>query len=179
VSKLDNLQSPRLVLEAVSVAHAEEMYEGLRDPALYEFIPEDPPVDLPALARRYGVLARGQSADGTQLWLNWFLRPREGGPCIGYVQATVKPSTRHGFVAYLLLRRAWGQGHAREALGVAVEHLFERYALTYVDALIDTRNLRSIRLVESLGFARVELIAKADHFKGADSDEVRYRRAAP
>lgn len=88
------------------------------------------------------------------------------------------PSTRRGFVAYLLLRHAWGQGYAREALGVVVEHLFDRYALASVDALIDTRNLRSIRLVEALGFQRVELIEKADRFKGADSDEYRYRLAA-
>jgi RimJ/RimL family protein N-acetyltransferase len=177
-----NLPSPRLILEAVSAAHAADMYEGLRDPALYEFIPEDPPVDLAALTRRYEVLARGHSADGTQLWMNWFLRPRDGGSCIGYVQATVKPSARHGFVAYLLLGRARGQGYAREALSTAITYLFARDPvdrLDHLDALIDTRNARSIRLVESLGFQRVELIEKADHFKGSDSDEYRYRLIAP
>jgi RimJ/RimL family protein N-acetyltransferase len=175
----DQLESARLVLEPVTTAHAEEMYEGLCDPELYALIPEDPPADLEALTRRYGVLARGGSADGTQLWMNWFLRPRDGGSPIGYVQSTVKPSSRHAYVAYVLLRRAWGQGYAREAVAAALEHLFARHALDHVDALIDTRNARSLRLVEALGFQRIERIEKADHFKGADSDEFRYRLMAP
>lgn len=119
--------------------------------------------------------------------MNWFLRPRDGGSCIGYVQATVKPSARHGFVAYLLLGRAQRQGYAREALATAIRYLFARdpndhpigHPLDHLDALIDTRNARSIRLVEALGFQRVERIEKADHFKGADSDEFRYRLTAP
>jgi RimJ/RimL family protein N-acetyltransferase len=89
------------------------------------------------------------------------------------------PGARSALVAYLLLVRAWGQGYAREALAVVVAHLFARDDASRVEALIDTRNSRSIRLVESLGFERVELIERADHFERADSDEYRYRLIRP
>jgi ribosomal-protein-alanine N-acetyltransferase len=48
------------------------------------------------------------------------------------------------------------------------------YRVCRVFAEIDTRNARSIRLVERLGFTRVALSPRADYFKGAYSDEYRY-----
>jgi L-amino acid N-acyltransferase YncA len=39
---------------------------------------------------------------------------------------------------------------------------------------IDTRNVASIALVESLGFERVAFHKDADHFKGSSSGEYRY-----
>jgi ribosomal-protein-alanine N-acetyltransferase len=55
-------------------------------------------------------------------------------------------------------------------VGAVVEHLFSET----VHAEIDTRNAASIRLVEGLGFERVEIVRDADWFKGAASDEFRY-----
>jgi len=45
-----------------------------------------------------------------------------------------------------------------------------------VRALLDTRNDASSRLLERLGFQRVQLIKNADDFKGAPSDEYEYLR---
>jgi hypothetical protein len=56
----------------------------------------------------------------------------------------------------------------------ALEDRYEGYRVGVVAAEIDTRNVASIALVESLGFSRVAFEKGADHFKGSSSDEYRY-----
>ncbi|MBP9708765.1 MAG: GNAT family N-acetyltransferase [Oligoflexales bacterium] len=60
-----------------------------------------------------------------------------------------------------------------------MELLFDKVAAKSVKAWIDTRNLASINLVKKLGMTQVEFIAKADHFKGTDSDEFVFRIVRP
>jgi len=44
-------------------------------------------------------------------------------------------------------------------------------------AYVDTRNKASIRLLERLGFERVDATKDADFFKGESSDEYVYHRS--
>jgi L-amino acid N-acyltransferase YncA len=57
------------------------------------------------------------------------------------------------------------QGYAKEALGALLPALREVYGIGRFHAEIDTRNIASIRLVESLGFECVRRIDHADEFK--------------
>ncbi|MNR66553.1 hypothetical protein D3C85_1901010 [compost metagenome] len=56
-----------------------------------------------------------------------------------------------------------------------VDFLFNNYKLSHVDALIDTRNIASIGLVESLELKKINELKNADFFKGSTSDEFHYR----
>jgi [ribosomal protein S5]-alanine N-acetyltransferase len=69
------------------------------------------------------------------------------------------------------------RGFAAEACGRLLEHLFQDYRMDVVAAEIDTRNVASIALVESLGFERVAFLEDADNFKGSSSEEYRYEIA--
>ena len=68
----------------------------------------------------------------------------------------------------------WRQGYALEGCGCLLNHLFQGYGVSVVTAEIDTRNLASISLVETLGFKHVSTQTNADFFKGAVSHELRY-----
>lgn len=57
-------------------------------------------------------------------------------------------------IGYRLGRDHWGKGYASEAVAGVVGWAFETLGLHRVIALIDTRNARSIALVERLGFRR-------------------------
>lgn len=70
---------------------------AIDDPAIYEF-ENEPPVSEEALARRYAILERGHSHDGTQTWLKWVIR-LPSGEVAGYVQATVLKA-ESAYVAY-------------------------------------------------------------------------------
>ena len=83
----------------------------LADPALYVFTGGDPP-SAAELVQRYERQARGRSADGRELWLNWIVREREGGSAVGYVQATVEPVNGVAEVAWVVGTGFQGRGYA-------------------------------------------------------------------
>jgi ribosomal-protein-alanine N-acetyltransferase len=162
-----------LLLEPIGEHHAEAMFAGLSEPEAYEFIPQNPPPSVTALAERYRGLANGASPDGREIWLNWVLR--QGTNYIGFVQATVRCDATTALIAYQLFPRFWRQGYGREAVAAMLSYLTGPLDMRAVVAFIDTRNAASHRLVEAVGFSRVRRIGNADFFKGASSDEYEYR----
>lgn len=165
------LQTPNLVLEPLTPAHADEIFPHLQDAALYTYVPQDPPPDLDRVRARYARLEHGRSADGQDLWLNWVVKAN--GRAAGTVQATVMPNGT-ALIAYERYAPFAHKGVAAEAVDAMIAHLKDKLETTIVHALVDTRNVPSIRLLECLGFERKRMIKDADHFKGASSDEYEY-----
>lgn len=149
------------------------MFDGLIDPVCYRYIPEEPPGSVEDLAARYCMLEGRRSPDGTEAWLNWVLIGLDG-KAHGYVQATVDLNSKEAWVAYFVFATSQRQGYAKEALGGLLPALREAYGIVRFNAAIDTRNIASIRLVESLGFVLTQHVKNADEFKGASSDEFHY-----
>ena len=58
-----NLVSERLRIEPIRSAHAEQVFPALPTPAIYTYLPEDPPT-AEALQKRYDFLEKGSSPDG-------------------------------------------------------------------------------------------------------------------
>jgi ribosomal-protein-alanine N-acetyltransferase len=163
-----------LVLEPLRPGHADLLFDGFADPALYRFIPQDPPVDVAALRARYGRLAARQPPSGGQVWLNWAIRLDPGDAYAGLVEVTVHGSGAAD-IAYFIFTGCQGRGIGRQAVAAAVEALAHNPAVTAIGASIDTRNSGSIALVIALGFERTGLTENADRFKGAASHELRYQ----
>ena len=165
----------RLQIEPLELRHAAELHAVLSDPEIYRFIPQDPP-SLGQLERRYLYLERRTSPDGTVQWLNWALRLRETGNLIGTIQATIM-ADKAAMIAYELGPDYWGQGYATEALKWLLDSWTESGEVYSARAYVDTRNKASIRLLERLGFERVDATKDADFFKGESSDEYVYHRS--
>ena len=163
----------RLEIEPLVARHAAVLYEVLRDTRIYEFMPTDPPASVEALEARYRMLEGRSSPDGSEAWLNWAVRWRDGGAYVGRLEATVRPDGT-ALIAYEISPREWGKGIGREACRWLVNELVVEYGVGEVRAEVDTRNLASIRLLENLGFARSGATENADWFKGATSHEYKY-----
>jgi [ribosomal protein S5]-alanine N-acetyltransferase len=149
------LSTDRLDLEPLVVAHARELWDEIRDPALYAFIEEAPPPSLAALEARYRVLERRAPPDGRpEVWLNWACRERASGQIAGLLQATLAPGVP-ALIAYVFTARGQGRGLAREACRAVVRSLLIDWAQPAVEATVDPGNARSIALLEALGFVRV------------------------
>ena len=173
VAPEEPLQTPRLLLGPLLPTHATRLFEHLQDERLYRFIPQDPPTSPRAPEDRYRFLSSRRSPDGQEAWLNWAVRERSSGDYAGTLEATVsKDST--ATIAYTVFVPYQRRGIAAGACGRLLEHLFEGYRVGAVAAEIDTRNVASLALVESLGFRRVAFEKDVDHFKGSSSDEYRY-----
>jgi RimJ/RimL family protein N-acetyltransferase len=167
------LRTPAFILEPLRASHAAEMFEALSDPKHYTFIPQDPPASLEVLRARFQRLEGRRSPNGRELWLNWAIRV-DSGATAGLVQATGYPDGRVA-IAYELFATFQGRGLATGAIRTMLVHLRDQAKLTTASALVDTRNRKSIRLLERLGFSRARLIKDAAFFKGAASDEYEYR----
>ena len=166
------LKTSRLILEPLQPRHAHLLFKTLSDPAIYTFIPFDPPKSVEALTERYGHLSVGHSADGKDIWLNFALRKLEDNAYLGTVQATV--TGKRAYVAYELGPPHWGQGYASEAVRALIAHLFTACGIEVIRAETDTRNDRSAALLERLGFVQIETKENADFFKGSPSHEYVY-----
>jgi len=139
-----------LTLEPQTAAHAEEMFAVLSDPAIYEYESEPPP-SLEWLRARFAKLESRRSASGQEQWLNWVIR-LPSSELIGYVQATIDPTGRAA-IAYELSSAYWGRGLARQAVQAMISELVQRYQVRQLTAVFKRKNLRSMRLLERLGFS--------------------------
>ncbi|MHC5209856.1 MAG: GNAT family N-acetyltransferase [Planctomycetota bacterium] len=152
---------------------APRLFPHLADPRLYTFLPQDPPASPRALAEQFTRLAAGAPEGCGERWFNWALFA--GDEPVGTLQATVQDDGV-ALIAYVVFAAAQGRGHATAACHWLVERLFEDESVQRVRALIDTRNLASVRVVEKVGLRRVATLLEADHFKGSASDEYVYER---
>ena len=162
----------RLRLEPLRAADAVLHLPMLADPRLYTYVSDDARATVTLLAARFGELARGAPPEANECWLNWVLRRRDDGAAIGTLQATIEPGGR-AWIGYLLASAAWGQGFATEACAWLVAELAQRHRVCDVLASVDARNLRSIAVLERLGFARVA--ACAAELRGVATTDYRYR----
>jgi len=154
-----SLYTDALTLEPQVAAHADEMFQVLSDPAIYEY-ENAPPASVEWLRNRFSKLEARQSADGQELWLNWVIR-LPSGELIGYVQATVFPD-HQATVAYELASPHWGKGLARRAVEAMIRELASTYQVRSLSAELKQANLRSRRLLERLGFRPVDPSAVPD-----------------
>ncbi len=167
------LSTRRLLIEPLRTGDAPELYAVLRDPRIYAFLPEDPPPSVDVLRSRFERWTRGPERPAREVWINWTVRTRAEGKAVGTLQATIFPTEARALIAYVLSPDLWGQGYAQEGVRALVDWLFSRQGIRHVEALVDRRNDRSLRLLHRLGFEHVGTEVKADHFKGGWSDEHR------
>ena len=169
-----NFSSSRLEMKLVQQTLAHLVWSVLNDISLYTYIPEEP-LSIEKLENRYAFWEQRISPDKTEYWLNWVVFIKEDQSAIGELQAGVHMESKVASIAYKVGRSFQGKGYATEGVTAMIEHLKSNYGVVQIKAWIDTRNQPSIKLVERIGMTQVDFIAKADHFKGFDSDEYVYQ----
>lgn len=167
------LNTNRLIFEPVTRNHATEMQPLLSSLELYRYIDSKPPSfdELTALYQKWELR---KSPDGAEEWLNWIARERSSGKAVGYFQAgvpTARGSSSEPYVAYVIGTEFQNQGFAAEGLASLISFLRIEKELNEIKAWVDTRNLRSIHLLEKSGFEKIDHIKNAGFFNGATSDE--------
>ncbi len=165
------IETESLTLEPLTVAHAEEMFVVLSDPAIYRY-ENKPPPSLEWLRARFTKLETRLSADRHEKWLNWVIR-LPASQLIGYVQATVREESRAA-IAYELSSAYWGRGLARRAVEAMISELVEHYQVRSLFAVLKRENFRSMRLLERLDFSLVSPEQHATH--QVEPDEVLMHR---
>ncbi|WP_245573259.1 GNAT family N-acetyltransferase [Amycolatopsis benzoatilytica] len=143
------IETPRLDLLPLRVAHADEMAIVLADPALHTYIGGAPdPVET--LRQRYQRMTAG-SPDPAVSWLNWVIRLRADSCLTGTVQATVAERTAE--IAWVVGTPWQGRGIATEAARGLVGWL-ARQPVDEVVAHIHPDHHASARVAAAAGLVR-------------------------
>ena len=168
------LDSVRLRLEPVREEYATLVFRHLSDPRLWTFFPALRPRTLDQLSALYRRWERGNpDPERNETWENWICFLRGTQTPVGGMQATILPG-QIATIAYMFYADRHGQGYAREAAAAVIEHLGSAHHVRRVIAEMNTRNARSIRLAESLGFVRVEERIDVERGHGVAADEYVY-----
>jgi len=168
------LFTKRLVLEPLVKDHAQKMWDGFKDPNLYEFVPQEAPASVVELETRFGKLEGRNSPDGTELWLNWACRLIASTTYAGLIEITIKKEPSGSKLAYFIFSDFQKSGYAAEACNVVLEHIFKDYDVDTCAASIDCENKRSIALVSKLGFSKTAPDKAVEPFKGKDRMEATF-----
>jgi [ribosomal protein S5]-alanine N-acetyltransferase len=160
------LQGTHLRLQPLGAEHAEALFPVLADPTLYVHLDHGPPASAARLAEVYRQLEARRSPDGQEYWLNWAVFALQPTTPMGFVQASVLADGR-AWVAYVLGTAHQGKGHAGEALGLMLEHLFQALGVHQAMATVERENARSIALLKRQGFS----LATGDALHGHDLTE--------
>jgi len=126
---------------------------------------------FPDLVSIRTLLASIDEGFATRTLFQWGIMRRDDGQVVGTCTlAALDVQHRRADLGYFLARSAWGAGYVREALPLLLDYAFGTLALHRLVADIDPRNVRSGRVLESLGF-RPEGYLR-EHYLMPDLDEV-------
>lgn len=93
--------------------------------------------------------------------------------------AALSPEHRRAELGFALARSAWGRGYMAEALPALLAFAFGELDLHRLEADVDPRNERSIRVLERLGFEREGHLRERYHVNGELQDAVLYGLLRP
>lgn len=165
-----NLISARLLLRELTVSDAPALLEWLSDPAVMRYWSHPP---ITQLEHVYGLMRvaweRHQQGTVCQWGIEHRATERLIGTCTLY---EINREHRRASIGYALVRDAWGQGFAREAVSLALEFAFEQLGLRRVEADVDPRNTASIKLLLRLGFKQEGVLRARYQVAGEIQDSV-------
>lgn len=97
----------------------------------------------------------------------WMIEGKNEGTLVGSAGFIPKEVDGEALIElnYYIDRRFWGRGYAKEIAAGLIEHGFEIKKLAEIIAIIDTDNLASIKVAESVGMGRWKESRRGDSIK--------------
>ena len=169
------LVTPKLRLEPLAGHHAPLLYEGMCDPALYEWISMPRPAGLDELTQRWTRHAVRLRTQVDVFWLAWAVQRTTDGAWIGEMDAEVQADGIATNVGYFFLPAYWGRGHASEAVVALCDH-FAASGVVEQRAFVTLGNVASERVLERARFVRTGILKDNDELRGVKVDDVAYVR---
>ncbi len=148
----ERVETPRLILERLRPAHADELYGLLSDPRVARtlFPTALPPSEIELLQNHAAKIAHWERF-GFGVWL---LRDKETGEMVGRggLQHTFVAGSNEVEVGWAIVPERWGEGLATELAVASVELAFNELGLHEIVAFSLPHNGASRRVMEKTGF---------------------------
>ena len=165
-SRIPTLETPRLILRAMKVSDAEDMFAYARHEEVSRYLTWSPHTDV-QYTKEYLTYVGQRYRTGD--FYDWAVVCREDGHMIGTCGFTcfdfVSDAGQIGYVFHPDYR---GRGLATEAVRAVLDFGFRRLELHRIDARFMQENLRSLKLMERVGmtfegYARESMMVKGTY----------------
>ena len=154
--RLPSLETPRLRLRWLDDRDVAALQSVFSDPEVLRYWGGDPTPDE-AAARR--LLEQIQDGFVRRELFQWGIARRDDDAVVGTCTLTrIDSRNRRAEVGFALGRAHWGHGYAGEAMRRLLALAFGELDLIRLEADVDPRNVRSIAVLERLGFRREGLL---------------------
>jgi ribosomal-protein-alanine N-acetyltransferase len=144
------LTTERLLLRPLRESDAHDLFSICSDTEVMRYWSTPPWQSIDAayenIARDLKAMAAGEYA---QFGIERLADAQLLGKCALF---NLKPSCRRAEIGYGTAAASWGHGYAREALLALLRFGFSELDLNRVEADTDPRNVRSVKMLERLGF---------------------------
>jgi RimJ/RimL family protein N-acetyltransferase len=165
------LETPRLLLREFTEDDAEAFFLLCSDPEVLRWTGDAGVKSLDEA--RASLRARPIADYAKHGYGRWACIDKASGSLIGFAGPKYLAELSEVDIGYRLLPAWWGRGLATEASGAACDYCFSRLGLPRLLGLVHPDNVRSVRVLEKLGFAPQGWIV---YF---GKPILSYRRAAP
>jgi len=150
------LQTSRLTLRPMSIADAESLHTIMSDAEVMAFWDmseiEDIELTIAILKSQLGDMKAKKSS-------YWAMTRTEDGMFVGCCDLSQIDRWHHrAEVGFIVARSFWGDGYAQEAMAAVVDHAAQALKLRRLTARTHLGNIRSVRLLEKLGFRHEGLL---------------------
>lgn len=169
-NRLPTLESDRLILRWIEESDAPDLLRIFGDAETMRYWTIQAFTDL---AMAVGLVHEIHQLFRDRILYQWGVVRREDGALIGTCTLH-KTIWRHrrAEVGFILGRAFWGKGYMTETLGVLLSFAFDTLELHRLEADVDPRNARSLRVLERLGFRREGLLRQRYQVNGEIQDAV-------
>jgi ribosomal-protein-alanine N-acetyltransferase len=103
-----------------------------------------------------------------------FIVEKKDGTRIGFIAHYLVQPSRWMEIGYEIIPKERGKGYGTEAVQLMVDYLFLSKNIGRIQAITDTRNKASQRVLEKTGFSKEGTIRKSGYVKGAWSNAYLY-----
>jgi ribosomal-protein-alanine N-acetyltransferase len=100
---------------------------------------------------------------------------KETGKLVGTLGLyAINTEDRRATFGFDLMPEHWGNGYMTEACRALLDWAFKELKLNRIQASAEPANVRSLAVMERLGFKREGVMRQLDYYKGAYHDDVQY-----
>jgi [ribosomal protein S5]-alanine N-acetyltransferase len=172
-----NIETERLQIEPLNQAHAPDLYDGLVDERIYQWISTSMPPSSSALAARYAAreevwramssAAEPRNASSSKRRLDWAVRWLARDRYIGKLDVDLAGTVATN-VGFVLFAEFWNQGFATEAIR-ALAAALEQAGVVEQRAYVTRGNHASVRVLEKARFRFTHIIPDMTSFAARSS----------
>lgn len=167
---LPTLRAPRLTLRTLTEADVADVLAVFSDPLVLRYW-DGPLMTTQQVAMQY--IERIHYGFRRRELMQWGIADGATGAVIGTCTLTHLSAThQRAEIGFALRQARWRQGLGTEAVTTALDFAFDGLGLHRIEADVDPRNERSLRLLERLGFRREGHLRERYFMNGERQDAV-------